>query len=127
MVDIPIQGILDNKMVLAVVLIGCLIETGFSAKSLSSSVTTSHDLVHFAGLLFAIAIFVSLTIRVRVLQERFVFGSGSAALCLVALLSSATPSIEITHLARWVILLAWISATLNGIALLWRRERSSPK
>lgn len=125
MVNTPSRGILKNKKTLTVVLIACAIEVVLSVKSLTASATTLHDWVHLAGMLFAAAIFVSLAVRVRAVQERFVFGSGSVALCLLILLSIATPSFEIMHLARWVILLAWISATASGITLLWQRE--SPK
>jgi len=123
MVNIPSQGILKNRKTLAVVLIACVIEVLLSVKSLTALATTAHDWVRLAGLLFAAAIFVSLTIRVRVVRERFVFGFGSIALCLLAALSIATPSTEFMHLVRWMILLAWIGATTNGITLLWQKER----
>jgi len=123
MVNTPSQGILKNKKTLAVVLIACAIEIVLSVKSLTVSTTTSHDWVRLAGVLFAVVIFVSLTVRVRAARERFVFGSGSVALCLLALLSIATPSVEVMHLARWVILLAWIGATASGVTLLWQKER----
>jgi uncharacterized membrane protein len=123
MYDTPSQGILKSKKTLAVVLIACVIEIVLSVKSLTVSVTTSRDWVRLAGVLFAAMIFVSLTARVRTVQERFVFGSGSVALCLLALLSVAAPSIEVILVARWVILLAWISAMASGITLLRRKQR----
>jgi hypothetical protein len=111
------HGVFRSKKLLLPVLAACFVEVFLSGRSIARTTLSVRDWILVLGLLFCDFIFIALTFRTKVTKQRFLFGAVSLAFVLWTVLAATLPSQETAHILRWFVFLAWICATLSGIAI----------
>jgi hypothetical protein len=114
------QRMFRNKAILLLVLAACTLEVFLSGRSIVRTASSMHDWVRIFGLLFCVWMFTAIALRAKGIKERFLFGAVSVAFILWTVLAVMLPSQQIVHILKWLIFLMWISATVSGIAILFR-------
>jgi hypothetical protein len=121
------QGVLRNRVILAVVLLTCLYGTGASWLSIGQHVGRREDLVDIVSSAFVIFIAVSIAYRSSFWPDRIVFGAIAGAFALVIIrVASLTPAamlaLDVGHALMWTVA---ASVSLIALALDFRASRSA--